>query len=75
MSFRFKAKSNVSDDVEVVWQSGKMSVKIEVNWKGETATTDRKGELDMTYEYRVSYLLFSISIISIWINILRKSNV
>ncbi|XP_046463734.1 uncharacterized protein LOC124209680 [Daphnia pulex] len=52
MSFRFKMKSNVSDDAEVSWQSGKMSVKIEVNWKGETATTDRKGELDMTYEYR-----------------------
>jgi hypothetical protein len=64
MSFRFKMKSNVSDDAEVSWQSGKMSVKIEVNWKGETATTDRKGELDMTYEYRVSYyLLFSISIL------------
>jgi hypothetical protein len=64
MSFRFKVKSNVSDDAEVSWQSGKMSVKIEVNWKGETATTDRKGELDMTYEYRVSYyLLFSISIL------------
>jgi hypothetical protein len=64
MSFRFKVKSNVSDDAEVSWQSGKMSVKIEVNWKGETATTDRKGELDMTYEYRVRYyLLFSISIL------------
>lgn len=64
MSFRFKMKSNVSDDAEVSWQSGKMSVKIEVNWKGETATTDRKGELDMTYEYRVRYyLLFSISIL------------
>jgi hypothetical protein len=69
MSFRFKMKSNVSDDAEVSWQSGKMSVKIEVNWKGETATTDRKGELDMTYEYRVSYyLLFSISI---WIDMDR----
>ena len=59
MSFRIKMKSNVSDDAEVSWQSGKMSVKIEINWKGETATSDRKGELDMTYEYRVSYLLIS----------------
>ncbi len=59
MSFRFKVKSNVSDDAEVSWQSGKMSVKIEINWKGETATSDRKGELDMTYEYRVSSFLFS----------------
>ena len=50
-----KLKSNISDDAELSWQSGKMSVKIEINWKGETATSDRKGELDMTYEYRVSY--------------------
>ena len=53
-------KSNISDDAEVSWQSGKMSMKIEINWKGETANSDRKGELDMTYEYRVSYLLISV---------------
>jgi hypothetical protein len=60
MNFRLKLKSNISDDAEVSWQSGKMSVKIEINWKGETVTSDRKGELDITYEYRVSYLLFSV---------------
>ena len=53
-------KSNISDDAEVSWQSGKMSVKIEMNWKGETANSDRKGELDMTYKYRVSYILISV---------------
>lgn len=49
---RFKMKSNMSDDAEVSWQSGKMSAKIELNWKGETVASDRKGELDLTYEYR-----------------------
>lgn len=47
-------KSNMSEEAETSWQTGKMSAKIEFNWKGETEATDRKGELDMTYEYRVS---------------------
>lgn len=51
-------KSNMSDDAEVSWQSGKMSAKIELNWKGETVASDRKGELDLTYEYRVSFVFF-----------------
>ena len=43
----------MSEDAETSWQSGKMSVKIEINWKGETTISDRKGEIDLTYEYRV----------------------
>lgn len=53
-NWRVKLKSNISDDTEVAWQTGKIAAKVEINWKGESSVSDRKGEIDFTYEYRVS---------------------
>lgn len=53
MFFRLKLKSNISEEADIAWKTGKISAKIEVNWKGESPISDRKGEIDFTYEYRV----------------------
>lgn len=60
--YRIKIKSNISEEVESAWQAGKFIAKIDVNWKGETSNSDRKGEIDFTYDYRVGWLDFPLQI-------------
>lgn len=56
---RVKQSGGGGEDAELSLQSGKISVKSELIWKGETSATDRKGEIDIIYEYRVHILLFN----------------
>lgn len=53
MSARLKVKLNINDEPEVAWNAGKMAFKLELNHKGETPATDRKGEIDINYEYKL----------------------
>ena len=38
----------------MAWQAGKMAVKAEIHFKGETSGTDRRGEIDLAYEYKLA---------------------
>lgn len=53
MFCRFKLRSSANDEPEISWQAGKVAFKVECTWRGDTAVSDRKGEVDFTYEYRV----------------------
>lgn len=50
---RLNIKVNVNEEPEVSWQNGKLTVKAEIYWRGETSAFDRKGEVNLNYEYRV----------------------
>ena len=50
---RIKLKLNYNEEPEVSWETGKIAIKVETTLKGPASTsTDRKGEMDMTYEYK-----------------------
>ncbi len=55
MMFRITLKINVNEEPEVAWQNGKLGLKTEIYWRGETAAYDRKGELHINYEYKAFY--------------------
>ena len=61
MITRLRVKqSGGGDEMELSLQSGKVSLKAELIWKGETSASDRKGEIDIIYEYRVNTSSFNM---------------
>lgn len=45
-------KATVEEDTEKAWETGKFGMRVDFNWRGETAETDRKGYADISFEYR-----------------------
>lgn len=63
---RMKLKATTSDDPEKAWQASKFGMRIDSNWRGETAASDRKGEVDISFEYKGAGALnmFNIRVIT-----------